>query len=429
MLGRISFSPQIKVVIENFMALSVLQVASYVLPLLTFPYLVRVLGPDKFGLLAFAQAFNQYFLVMTDYGFGLSAVRSLSVVRGDVRKVSEIYSAVMCAKFLLVGGSFAVGAVVVLLVPRFREDWLIYLLYFTMVLDSALFPVWFFQGMERMKLTTIFNILGKLFFTVLIFVFVKEEADYWIVPIINSLGFLLVGAYSLWIVHKEFGVRFYIPERRILWLQLVDGWNVFISMVAINLYMSTNMMVLGFFTNNTVVGYFAAGERLIRLITQVLQPLYRALYPYISKLAVESKEKSLARIKQLLLGTTALTGLIFIGLVLSASQLGGIILGAKYAQSTDVILILSPLVMIIPLALILANLTMLPFKLDKYFAGIYISGGVINMVFLVLFLVIFHLGAAGAAYANLFTEVILTVFMFIIIQRKLALFSWKKGMA
>ena len=205
-------SPTRKRLAENFLSLSGLQAVNYLLPLITLPYLVRVLGPEKFGLIVFAQSFIEYFIILTDYGFNLSATREISIHRNNKEKVCEIFSSVMTVKFLLGTLSFIILALILIFIPKFRNDQLIYLFTFGMVLGNILFPVWFFQGMERMKYITILNIIAKGIFTVCIFIFIRKMADYPYVPLINSMGFLVAGGLSLRIVSKDFGIKFILPS-------------------------------------------------------------------------------------------------------------------------------------------------------------------------------------------------------------------------
>jgi len=115
-------------------------------PLITFPYLTRVLGPGNYGKVAFAVAFITYFNLITDYGFNLSATREISINRDDTKKVSRIYSSVMVTKTLLMLLTFTAMLTIVLSVDRFRSDLPLYIYTYGIVLGSVLFPVWFFQG-------------------------------------------------------------------------------------------------------------------------------------------------------------------------------------------------------------------------------------------------------------------------------------------
>jgi len=284
---------------ENFLSLSVLQALNYLLPLITLPYLVRVLGPEKYGLISFAQAFIGYFVILTDYGFNLSATREISINRENEEKVSEIFSSVMIIKFLLGILSFFILGLILLFIPKFKNDWIIYLFTFGTVLGNILFPVWFFQGMENMKWITILNVIARGIFTVLIFVFVHKESDYLNVAIINSLGMLIAGIISLVVVFKNFKVKFIFPKLESIKNQLKEGWHIFIAQVAISGYTYSRTFAVGLFTNNTITGYYAIAEKIMNVIqTFPLSSVTQALYPRLSKIYSENKKRAFNLVKR-----------------------------------------------------------------------------------------------------------------------------------
>lgn len=198
-------------IIENFFSLSFLQVANYILPLITLPYLVRVLGPEKFGLTAFAQAFMLYFIFLTDFGFNLSATREISIHREDNKRVSEIFISVFIIKALLFLVSLLIILFLIFFVNKFIEEQLFFFLSFLVVIGWILFPQWFFQGVEKMKFIAIVNFISKLIFTITVFIFIREVNDYIILPILNFVGVFVSGIISLIIVFKTYKIILKLP--------------------------------------------------------------------------------------------------------------------------------------------------------------------------------------------------------------------------
>lgn len=220
-----------KVVLANFFSLTTLQTINYILPVIVLPYLIRVLGPEKFGLIAFAQAFIQYFMILTDYGFSLSATRSISLCRGQKNKVCSIFSSVMTLKIILTFVSFLILIAIINLVPRFKHDWLVFVFSFGAVVGNTLFPVWFFQGHEKMRYISVTNIFGGIIYTACIFVCIKGPDDYLLAPLLNSLFFLFTGTISLYIAFSRFELEFFFQTYADIKQELRMGWDIFISIV------------------------------------------------------------------------------------------------------------------------------------------------------------------------------------------------------
>lgn len=270
-------------ILSNFLSLSVLQAANYVLPLLTLPYLIRVLGAEKFGLLAFATAITSYFSILTDYGFNLSATRDIAIHRNNNADINRIFSSVMTLKigFLIV--SAGLMALIVFLSPKFSQHWQAFVLTFGAVIGQALFPVWLFQGLEQMKYVTYLNIGAKLAFTVLVFVFVHDDQAYLFVPALTSAGSIIAGVWSLQIARKRFNIQFYRQERSALVVELKKGWHVFIATSFSSLYRESNTVILGFLTSPVIVGYYAIAEKIVKAIQGAQTPLGQALFPYLAR--------------------------------------------------------------------------------------------------------------------------------------------------
>jgi polysaccharide transporter, PST family len=405
-----------KLLFENFMSLSALRAAGYIVPLITLPYLVRVLGPEKFGLVMFAQAFATYFVLLTEYGFKLSATREVSINRNNKEKVSEIFCSVYFVKMTLLIISFIIFTALVFSIPRFNVEHLVFMFSFIMVLGNLIFPVWLFQGMERMKYITIINVLVKIAFVIPIFLFIKSQSDYVYVPLINSLGFLISGIIAFYFGIRIFRIKLFLPSVQNIAHQFKEGWYIFISTIAVSLYTTSNVFILGLFTNNTIVGYYSAAEKLINAARGLLSPVSQSIYPHISKLASESKEKALVFINKLVILVGSGTFVLSLTIFLLTEPIVNLILGNQYQQSIIILRILAFLPFIVGLSNIFGVQTMLTFNLKKAFSKIIISAGLLN-IFLVLILAPLY-QHVGVATAVLTTEIFVMFFMFLYLKKK-----------
>jgi len=396
----------IRIIASNFMSLTILQAANYILPLIVLPFLVRILGPDKFGLVMFAQAMITFFNVIVDFGFNLSGTREISLAREDKKKLSELFSSILLIKFGLIIVGFLLLLIIVELFTRFKIDAQIYYLSFGIVIGQALFPVWFFQGIEKMKFVTLINILAKVIFTILIFLAIRNKEDYLLVPLFNSLGFIVAGLIGLGISLKH--VDFIKPKWDTVKRLFLESLSLFISNFAVNLYTTCNVFILGIFTGNTIVGVYSSMEKLILAMKNIYVPLYQALFPWLAK-QTEIKQNNI--IKKLAPIVFGVGSLITLTIILFGKIILSIIYDDDLINSYVIIFkILSFIAVFAALSMLYNTLYLPAIKKFKTRMIILIIGGIINVV-LNLFLVKLY-GIYGTAFSVVSTELILVVLGF-----------------
>jgi PST family polysaccharide transporter len=407
----------VKRLFENFASLFTLQGLNYILPLITFPYLVRVLGPDKYGLIAFAQAFISYFVILTDYGFNLSATREVALNRDDDKKLSEIFSSVVIIKVFFMMISFVLLCLIVFSFEKFRQDWIIYVFTFGIVVGNALFPVWFFQGMERMRYITFLNIISKTIFTISIFIFIKNSSDYLYVPLINSLGYLIVGVLSLWVVNRKFAINIIFPKLSSIKHHLIEGWYIFLSTLVVSFYRILPQTALGMYHNYEIVGYYAIGEKIIRAIVGLLQPVNQAIFPFISRKMKCSTDIGVKTAMKFLKYIIVITFLMSASTFIFAEEITYLIAGNVYNKSVIAIKILSFLPLFIGVANIFGVQIMLNIGLKKEFTYILVVGGLLSLI--LLFILVPSFEIVGASVAVILAEFLVMIMMVYSVVRNL----------
>jgi hypothetical protein len=332
-IKQINSSKDGKTVFANFGYLSLLQVAGYVFPLISMPYLARVIGADGFGKIAFASAIVVWIQTISDWGFNLTATRDVAQNRDNKELVSRIISNVLWARSVLTLLSGIILLLVVLLVPYLRENADIIFVTFLLVPGYILFPEWFFQAIEKMKYTTFFNLFLKLVFTVAVFVFIHKREDYLIQPLLTTIGYLLCGIGALYLIFKKWGYTLYKPQWIEIFKTIRNSTDVFVNNLMPNLYNSFSVMLLGFFGGSTANGIYDGGNRFPSIFYQFQSVLSRAFYPFLSRRPDKHSFYAKLNIVSALVGSVIL--------VLISPLIIKIMLGDEFEKSVVVMQILS----------------------------------------------------------------------------------------
>jgi PST family polysaccharide transporter len=386
-----------------------LQGLNYLVPLAVLPYLVRVLGMERYGLVAFAQAFGQYFVILTDYGFNLSATKRIALIKNDREELSVTYWSVLLLKFAFMALGAIAATVLVLGIARFRSDATLYAISYVAVLGNVLFPVWFFQGMEQMRYISVLSGATRLLAALLIFALVHKQSDYALALALQSGAFLVAGILGFWTAIARFHIPFRSPSKTALLRTLSDGWHLFVSNAAGTLYATTNVFLVGLVAGNVQAGYFSAAERIVRSIQGMLGPITQAIYPHVSELAAKSRDAALQFIRKSLLWIGILSFVPSVLLLVLARPIATILFRNAADGSLAPLRWMAMLPFVISISTVLAIQTMIPFGMEKQLSRIYVVAGLSSLLFSLP--LIHQFGASGGAAAVLIIETCIVVAM------------------
>jgi len=389
-------------ILANIANFTFFQLTNYLVPLITIPYIVRIIGAGKFGIISFIQAVIYYFLIIVDYGFDISATQKVAQNRGSKSELNKIFSSVMLIKFSLMIVSICILLFAYLVFDKVQEYHIIYIFSFGLIPAQTMQAIWFFTGIEEMKYLNYTNLIAKLGYLAGILFFITEANDYFLIPAVSSASLLLSGIVSLFIIYTKFGIRFKWPVPEQLLTSLKDGWHVFISNFSINLYRNSNVFILGLVAGDNIVGYYSASEKIIKVIQSIFTPITRVLYPFISRKRIEAPSKSLKAIKILILFICVSTGFTFIIMILFAEPITITIFGEQFRQSINVIRICSVAILFGPVNYIIGIIFMLNYDMKIEFTKSVMIAGISNIILCYIFSFYFY--EIGTAIIFVFTE-------------------------
>lgn len=387
---------------KNFAALVILQGGNYLLPLLLIPFLVRTLGLNTFGDWAFAGAFVAVFRTFVAYGFDLTATRAVSISREDRAFVGEVYTTVLLTRLLIFVLVCIALVMLGLAFANIQKVLALALLSMLVLVGEAFFPVWLFQGMERMSAITQLRLGYRALFVVTTMLLVRGPEDVFLIPVIEAVGSLGAGLIAMRLAYARYDLPLRWPRPSFAVQHVRDGASVFISNVAVHFYTTINTVLLGILASTIAVAQFSIAEKVYFAVRGMLGPVVQAVFPSLSRLAVNDAKafQRAARLLSLLLFgcLVVLAGAIF----LLADWIVRLIAGVPDPVAARTLQILA-VALCFAMGSIFSALLVAE-KKDKLLVRVTLITMVVNLI--VVGPLTHYFGVAGAAFALLITQIV-----------------------
>lgn len=389
---------------KNALSLLIMQVINYLVPLITLPYLARTLGIVQYGALNLSLSLVQYGILLITFGFNLSSTRDIAKNRGNIQIISRIFWETISSKVLLLFFSCIILYYITEFIDGFNSIRYLTVIFFIQLISVAIDPLWFFQGIERLVKISIITAIIRLINIPLLLFFVHGPHDVEKVAVIQSLLLLLTSIINLYLIKKENILIFIkIKELKIV-NSLISSLPLFVGAAAISLYNTSTPLILGLMSNYNEVGIYSAGFKIQMAAVGVFTILGQVIYPRANNLFSKRTQDGYFFVKKLLIYMLPVLSLSLLIFYVIVPPLIVIVLGQDFIGSSEVVKIMSPMLVLVPYSIVLSNNLLLPLGHKHIYYILPILIGLLHVLYTIILSGKF--GAIGAAYSMLITEAI-----------------------
>lgn len=386
---------------RNLIYNAILKVTAVVFPLITAPYISRVLEPDGLGLFNFATTYAGYFALVALLGIPQYGIRKVSASRKDLSKLQDVVSELMTLSFLVTAGVCLVYFATLFFIGEFRENYLIFLVAGIALYLAPLKVEWFFSGMEEYGFITLRAIIIRTLSIVAMFLFVKTKSDLIIYVGISALSTVLTDVWNLTKMYK-LGVRPHFKVKGIK-KHLHPVLLLFSASIAISVYTVLDTVMLGFMSDYSQVGYYSSTSHLSKTLLALVTSLSVVAMPRMSYYKEEGNNKELNNLaNKSLLFVSFFAIPMVIGIICLSPTFVPLFFGDKFYEAIIPLQIICLLIVAIGMNNITGVQILVALGYDKQFLYSVLTGTVCN--FTMNMLLIPKLGAVGAAIASVTAE-------------------------
>lgn len=402
---------------KNYIFNLIYQILLVVIPLIVTPYISRVLLADGIGRFSFASSLITYFTIFASFGFDSYAQREIANNQNKPEAQSKTFWEILISRGITIGASLAIQ--VVLLLTGIYGEYQTLMLILTINIVAILFDIsFFFQGNEEFGKLVTRNVIIKVLGTALIFIFIKEQQDLWLYALINSL-IIVLSNISLWPTIakrlKKTSIKQLKPLRH-----LKQSFKLFVPTIAISLYTVLDKTLIGLISQSaTQNGYYEQTEKIIKIAMTLITCMSAVMIPRNSSEIAKGNHDIVKENIYRCFNFVWVLGLpMMFGFILISRNLVPWFLGINFTNSTILLQIFTPLIIIIGCSNILGMQYMIPYKKEKQYTISLLVGFSIN--FCLNLILIYYFQALGATIATIIAELSVTITMFIFVRKELS---------
>ena len=393
-----------KLFFHNISYLAIVKVFMLVLPLLSYPYLIRVVGADNFGLLVYVLSIISFFRIFVMFGYELSGVKSVAQSDGDKHKLSMIISSILLVQLFLYFIGFLVLFFLIENFSQFKDNEEIFYYAYLLPLCDILSLIWFFQGIEKMKYITVVKVFSGLVGLVFILLFIEEEGDYIYIPLFQSLSMMLGSVFSLYFIFKLERVSFIIPSVSDSINCFFESLPFFLSRASGSFNSQVNTILLANFVGLSSVAYYDLAQKIIEVFKMPNSIINGVVYPHIAKTKDVDFAKKILYIRILIASTL----IVIVNLFSEYFVL--FLAGDKMLPTLDIIPIFSSMVLLTSITYYVGATLLVSFGYENKFN---ISVGYSTILYLFLLFVLYvssSISIYNVIYVMLAAEIYVAVY-------------------
>jgi PST family polysaccharide transporter len=411
----------LRVIVGNAGWLGLVQILNYGIPVLTLPVVTRAFGPDTFGMVASITAYAAYVGLLINYGYNYTGPRRISPLRGDIPALSGFISEILTGQLMLAVVASATFIGIAHFAPIDSTYRMVSMLILAQTVAGAFSPQWIFIGLERLREFALMQLGFRILAAIVIVAVIRSPEDVVLYAAINCISGVC-GAVGSFAIIALYGIHWRQPSLRAWTGALREATALFTSTVSINLYTTTNVLIVNAVLGPAAAGPFALADRLRQAIGNILGPITNAIYPFVCRIASQEESAEESRTKRLFFCIIAVSSaLLSIGLFIFAPLIVHLAGGEAFKEAGTVLRLMAPVPFIVSLSNIFGIQTMIPLRMDGYLTMVVTSAAVLGVAG--MFVLTNLLGLEGAGLTVLLVEIFVTTSMIIILRKRMKVMS------